>query len=143
MFSVQSNLGLVPSSDLTYSFDGTIQVQMIPDTSVLIIDGTYKLKVFALDDNATPDDSGEPPGEEVLFLNFKLAANFSVEAPGSEPNKFSNDELDSFGETTGRLALHPYARAFVADITGRMGLPSLHIATLKLPIDRPNMEPAS
>ena len=142
LFNVEANLNVVPSSpiELTYSFNGTIQVQSVEETSALIVDGNYLLRVIALDEAAATDGSDEPPGEEILHLSFKLAAHFSLEEPDTEPKQFSDDELDSFGETTGRLALHPYAREFVADITGRMGLPSLHIATLKIPIDKQNAD---
>lgn len=145
LFQVEAALDNLPSlaGHLTYSFDANIEVQYVPDTSSLIVDGTYKVTVTVVDPSDDDvDEQDAPEGEEddhdhLAHLNFQLAALYAVVSEDERP-KFLDRELDAFGQTTGLLALHPYAREFVSTMTGRMGLPPLHLPTAHIPLDKRN-----
>ena len=132
---------------MTYKFNADLQVQHSAEDSVLLVLGAYSLVMRALPadhpaDEPERDDSDsdelladQPEGDatepvDVATFGFKLNALFVVEDEPDEP--FTESELTAFGQTTGQFALYPYAREFVADLTGRMGLPPLHMGVMRL-----------
>lgn len=139
LFNVDATLDHLPNGPghLTYSFDANIEVQHVPETSSLIVDGTYKLTV-ALVDESDEDEPSANDHDHLAHLNFQLAALYAVDS--DDGRVFPEEELDAFGKTTGLLALHPYAREFISTMTGRMGLPSLHLGTVHIPLDKRNDE---
>jgi hypothetical protein len=142
LFQVEATLHRLPTGQghLSYSFDAEIDVQHVPETSSLIVDGTYRLTVTTLnEEDGRPGEQGatEDDHESVAQLNFQLAALYALDSTEQHAG-FPEQELDAFGKTTGLLALHPYAREFVATMTGRMGLPPLHLGTLHIPLDKRN-----
>lgn len=138
LFKVTSELAELPdeSVGLSYSLNSDISMQYLTDDGGLIVTGEYT--VLVREGSVESTDGAEWDEQKtVLELAFTMAALFAVDAPeGQEP--LEEDELDAFAKTTGQFALHPYAREFVADMTGRMGLPQLHIGMMKLHLDGPN-----
>lgn len=144
LFHVDASLERLPdlSQRLSYSFDANVEVQLVEETSSIIVEGAYDLKVV----NLPPDEDDDAPsgdGEAVSRVAFKMAALFSVDQPTSGAEPFTDEELDAFAKTTGQLALHPYAREFIFDITGRMGLPALHVGMMYIPLDKRNEDGAA
>lgn len=146
LFNVDAALDQLPdrAGGLSYSFDAEVEVQYVAETSSLIVDGKYALVVEFVDGEpsaSSQEASIDEPGEHehLAHLNFQLAALYSVESDPESPD-LPEDELDAFGKTTGLLTLHPYAREFVSNMTGRMGLPPLHIGTVRIPLDKRNDE---
>lgn len=140
LFDSKAELRRVPEAHrLRYDLESDVTMQYIEDDDGLVVTGEYKISV-----NEAPDDAESDPVEDdaneaqsCYELTFTMAALFTVTVPdGVEP--LSEMELNAFARTTGHFALHPYAREFVADMTGRAGLPPLHIGMLKLHLDAPN-----
>ena len=65
-----------------------------------------------------------------------MSTLYVVTERSDDTEPLTEGELDAFSNTTGQFALHPYAREFIADLTGRMRLSPLHIGMLKLHLDR-------
>lgn len=154
LFDVRASLGALPDdlqATLRYSYNAAIEVQQLSGEQTLIVDGTYAVEV-ALADLGNERPTGELSASaesdavhaeqrsldagEVARLEFQFAALYQL--TGDDVVEFPEDELDAFGQTTGLLALHPYAREFVATMTGRMGLPPLHIGTAHIYLDKRN-----
>lgn len=134
VFHVDSTLDrLTAGGELGYTFEAELEVQYLTDTPAVIVDGTYDVVLSRVE--ATEDEDAEPrEGERVASINIKLAALYTVDRIGGKAPEFADSELDAFARTTGMLALHPYAREFIANLTSRMGLPTLHIATARIPL---------
>ena len=130
-FSVGANLETVPDGpgNLGYDFEADVEVQWIEETSSLIVTGTYELQLTQVEHE---EGSDNPTKTKIADLEFKMAALYNVDEPNENHGPFRDDELDAFGDTTGQLALYPYAREFVSDLTNRMGLPTLHLGPLQL-----------
>lgn len=141
LFGVEAELESLPDREdtLSYTFNADVEVQRYEDAPALIVSGSYRVSVrVAVDPDAEP--SGET-GEDVptiAEIKFMMAALYAVGEGSDEGGPLTEDELDAFAKTTGQFALHPYAREFIADLTGRMGLPPLHIGNLQVHLDRRN-----
>ena len=68
---------------------------------------------------------------DIARIEFEQAALFIMDLEGQEPPQ--PEELTAYAVTTGQLALHPYVREYISNITTRLGLPSLTVGVLKLP----------
>lgn len=66
---------------------------------------------------------------EIASIKFKLAGLYAL----TESSDFTEEEVTAFAETTGVFALYPYAREYVQDVTGRLGLPPLTLGLYKIP----------
>lgn len=146
MWSVRADLSGLPDDDshLTYRFNADVQVQHSAEHALVHVAGNYSVEVLS---EARPEDAEEPSPEGVTpegdsdpsdtdviaEIAFNLAAIFVVEREPAEP--FSESEVTAFGQTTGQFALHPFARQFVADLTGRMGLPTLHLGLMRINLE--------
>jgi len=132
LFSVEGDLRFLPDDEfsrLSYAFDAGVQVHYELDDEALLVIGDYSLTVRA---RATDEESDAEP-RDVASITFQMNALFMVDRTPAEP--FEESELVAFGATTGQFALYPYARAFIADLTGRMGLPPLHVGVMRLNLD--------
>lgn len=149
LFQVNASLNALPESGpLHYDMDSEVTFQYLPEQSVFIVNSQYTIVVGENvpdgDEKAPSTGTQQPEAEEPealpnYSLSFLLAALFTVTSPEGGAD-FAEDELDAFARTTGQFALHPYAREFVAEMTGRSGLPTLHVGMLKLHLDAPNDE---
>lgn len=146
LFNVDASLDQLPAGPGALGFDygANVEVQQVLETNSLIVDGDYRLVVHFIPEgsdltevhtsDAVADDSDDEHSH-VAHLNFRLAALYTLPDDG-DSGGFPEDQLDAFGQTTGVLTLHPYAREFVSSMTGRMGLPPLHLGTMRLRIDK-------
>lgn len=145
LFAVNAVLEDMPEGGgLSYHFDSDVKVQHMEQRGTLVVLGDYDLRVTSVDDSEakTPlagDRDRDEEGDEdssLATIKFQMSALFSVEEPADEP--LTEDELDAFAQTTGQFALYPYARQFIYDLTGRMGLPPLHLGILRIRLDKRN-----
>jgi preprotein translocase subunit SecB len=139
VFELNAELNIVPDDDetkLSYTFNSDLQVQYDADQKLLIVFGTYALAVTArsIAPQSEVEDLEVDDPAEVATVNFNLNALFEVERTPDE-EAFTQSELEAFGQTTGQFALYPYARELVSDVTGRMGLPALHMGVMRLHLD--------
>jgi len=145
LWGIEAKLENVPDvgeARLSYALNADLDVQHSQENSILLVLGTYTLNVEAVpphEETAGAIEASDAENTPVASVNFRLNALFEVERePKDEP--FSEAELSAFGETTGQFALYPYARELVADMTGRMGLPPLHLGVMRLHLDSRNSD---
>lgn len=140
LFESSSKLKQMPETHhLKYDMHSDVSMQYVEDEGGLIVTGDYSI-IIREAEGEVPSSESDDEVEPVYELTFQLAALFDIDVPeGAEP--LSHEELDSFARTTGQFALHPYAREFVAEMTGRAGLPALHVGMLKIHLDGPNPRP--
>jgi hypothetical protein len=130
---------------LRYTLDADVNVEYEEGATSFVVGVVYNLTIDQplSDDGSgavkeeTPPSNGETQVPRVATLNFELAALFTLEMrDGDEPVK--DEELEAYASSTGRLLLYPYAREYVYDVTGRLGLPALTMGVLQEPIERPD-----
>lgn len=109
-----------PSSPISYELDIQPAAQVTPDKDAIIVSVTFDLKMNQeLEDQRT----------EIAKVEFTLLGLYTL----PEDVKFTDAEVESFGATTGIFALYPYAREYVQNVTGRLGLPPLTLGLYKVP----------
>lgn len=94
-------------------------------------DGDSQGLVVSIEFSLTMDQEAEEEGLErrqIATISFTLVALF--ETP--EEANYGAEELESFGATTGIFCLYPYAREYVQDVTGRLGLPPLTLGVYRI-----------
>lgn len=116
------------------SFDLVIEcaAQWQPGATAFIVKGDYALRLKEADDDRgtqeedTPDGSQEPSDEsrEIASITFKMAALFSLNLT-EDDSPPTEEELEAYAGSTAAFALYPFAREYVYDLTGRLGLPRL------------------
>ncbi|MEU7920664.1 hypothetical protein [Micromonospora zamorensis] len=120
----------------------TWRLEMTPSTSYndgadfFILEIEYEVVIQEVADT--------PPAEEadttdLATMAFKLGCLYRLEL--NDRAHPESSELDSFAKTMGTMALYPYAREFVQNITSRMGLPPLTLATFRLPFPDTTVAP--
>lgn len=112
-----------PGSSLSFTFEAAPRASLQSDENLMSVEVDYVLNMHEADDPEINSD-----GPSLARLTFSYAALFHVQQDG-EP--FTDAEVGSFAETTGSFALYPYAREFVQDMTGRLGLPPLTLSLFK------------
>ncbi len=66
-----------------------------------------------------------------MKLQVHLAALFNFPAEEDPEGNVTEDSLVAFGQTTAQLAVHPYLRVAVSDLTARLGCPPVTLTLLK------------
>ncbi|RIV39331.1 SecB chaperone [Micromonospora radicis] len=128
-------------SRLKWSLDTDVAVEREEDDSAFILRSRYSLVVAEAtevlpdtDDAGAETDDGDDEGS-IADISFEFAALFHLEMrDGDDP--VNDAELQAFAFTTGQFALYPFAREYVYDVTGRLGLPPLTVGVLQLPVRR-------
>ena len=133
MLRSSAELVRLPVDDphLAYEFDSESAVEYEPGSSSFVVRGTYRVAIRA----AGSDNSSEPGpsrNDDIASIEFEQAALFVIDLAEDEAPPEAA-ELDAYAITTGQFALHPYAREYIADVTGRLGLPTLTLGVLALP----------
>jgi hypothetical protein len=116
---------------LAYDFDSDAAVEYEPGGVSFVVRGTYRVAIRTVTSDDTPDVP-ENPDAEVAKIEFEQAALFVMDLDEGEAPPDAA-ELDAYAVSTGQYALHPYAREYIADITGRLGLPPLTLGVLTVP----------
>jgi hypothetical protein len=132
LFGVAANLETpVIDGGLSYSFSSNVTYQTLGEPiASLVVNGAYEVTV-----RSTDSDAEDQNPTDIADISFTLAALFTIPERDGGDDPFADDEFEGFAATTGQFALHPYAREFISDLTSRMGLPPLHIGTLRLELD--------
>lgn len=113
------------TNGLTYELEDEPLAQYTTGDEYLYIVINYKLNIFEI----SPPEDGKPSEElPVATLEFAYAGAFH----SGEESDFLTEEVEAFARTTGAFALYPYAREYVSDVTGRMGLPPLTLGLYKI-----------
>lgn len=125
----------IPAGDmLIYDISSEASVEYEPGDGSFVVRGAYSLSIDSAPDSA-PDSVAEgtkedAPAEPVARVEFEHAALFVIDKGAENPP--GTEELNAYAVTTGQLALYPYVREYVSDITGRLGLPPLTLGILRM-----------
>jgi preprotein translocase subunit SecB len=133
LLSLEGGLVRSPSSEgaLVYNLDIDVTAQYAEGDPVLVVHGDYDLLV------TERTESDDEESEELARLKFNFAALFTLkDKEGEIPESFDENELNAFAESSGTMALYPFAREFIHDVTGRFALPPLTIGMLKFPVEK-------
>lgn len=123
----------LPAADATlaYNLDTGANVEYEPGSGAFVVHSSYKLYIMPA--SPAPDNATTAP-EVIAKIEFEQAALFVLnhDKDDSPPTA---DELIAYAVTTGQFALHPYAREYIYNITGRLGLPPLTVGVMTMPYD--------
>ena len=140
MLSAQIELNEMPSpgGSLTYDLDSEPEVQYSAGDDFFVVRVNYRLvirDVEKCDNESSEKDSSADPENRIAEIVFSLAGLFALSMREGDPLP-ADEELEAYSLTTGQLLLFPYAREYIYDSTGRLGLPALSVAMLKLTVMR-------
>lgn len=116
---------------LAYNFDSDSAVEYEPGGESFVVRGTYRVFITAASTNEAVDTSNNPDAA-VAKIEFEHAALFVIDLDSGEDPPDA-EELNAYAVTTGQFALHPYAREYISNVTGRLGLPPLTVGILRMP----------
>jgi hypothetical protein len=132
-----AKLNRMPADDhLAYKLEKDPQVEYSEDDGFFVITSRYSLVVAAIENEPTngPNHIEESEEDIIAMIDFKLAGLFELNMwKDEEPPR--TDELMAYAWSMGNFALHPYAREYISNLTGRLGLPPLTISVLQLDYD--------
>ena len=111
-----------PAQDVDLRFDLTTTPRVQYD------DGADSFAVSVAYDLTVTQDEADGGERRIADISFTYAALFDT----NPAEAFTDESLESFAETTGQFALYPYAREYIQDLTGRLGLPPLTLGLLKV-----------
>lgn len=135
LFKASCDLARMPEAGrYRYEMDAAVKVQFLPDDDGVIVTSDYTVSISEVEESTDAGGDEDNDGAPIYELTFRLAALFTISIP-ADATPLDEAELDAFAKTTGQFALHPYAREFIAQMTGRAGLPPLHVGLLKLRLD--------
>ncbi len=134
VFRASSELVRMPveTGHFRYDMGSGVTMQYLEQDASIIVTSDYSVSIR--ENAAEAADDGDADREPFYQLTFTLAALFIISVP-NDAEPLGQDELDAFARSTGQFAIHPYAREFIADMTGRAGLPALHVGLLKIHLD--------
>lgn len=122
-----------PDRHLSYDLGVGAQMEHEEGDTHLIVNVTYQLTIQEHNHAPGEDVDEEPP--VVARVEFMQAGLFELEMrDGDEPP--ATDELLAYAQSTGQFALYPFAREYIYDITGRLGLPPLTVGVMQMPVDK-------
>lgn len=141
MLSAQIELNEMPSPGgaLTYDLDSEPEVQYTVGDDFFVVRINYRLVISDVQQVAggpSENDQGEDSKSHIAEIVFSLAGLFALVMREGDPTP-ADEELEAYSLTTGHLLLYPYAREYIYDSTGRLGLPALSVGMLKLPVKLP------
>ena len=119
---------------LAYDLNSEAAVEYEPGGESFVVRGTYRLFI-----RSSPiADGDEPSGSasDVARIEFEHAALFVMDLAGQEPPL--PEELNAYAVSTGQFILYPYVREYISNLTTRLGLPTLTVGILKLPVYQSN-----
>lgn len=128
LLSASANVVRLPAANphLSYNLEQKPVIEVHDDEESFVVRVTYSLKISELNDEASSDDDSTV----VATIEFEQAALFLL-AMRENDEPIKTEELEAFANSTGQFALHPFAREYIYDITGRLALPPLTIGLLR------------
>lgn len=117
------------NAPLAYNLDLKPVVEYEEGSSSFVVRAAYQLLVA--EQRPGISDPFETNDTAIANIEFELAGLFMLHLDRKEDPP-SPSELEAYAESTGQIALYPFAREYIYDITGRMALPPLTIGVLKV-----------
>jgi hypothetical protein len=140
LFKASVDFGRFPqgSQPLSWNLEMTPTATFDDGADYFILEIEYVVEISEVGIDLTAGD--ESPG--IGSISFKLAALYDLHAPPKKPQP-TVEELNAYAKTSGTMAVYPYAREFVQNMTSRMGLPPLTLSTLRLPYPDTSKPPSA
>jgi hypothetical protein len=143
LFGTSAELGRFPGEAvrLRWSLDTDVEVERDEDDgNSFVLRSKYSLRIVQVPTAAAiredeEADSAEGEDDLVADIKFEFGALFSTTLRDGD-EAITDEELRAYSLTMGVFAMYPYARQYIYDITGRMGLPPLTVGVLTLPVKR-------
>lgn len=107
-------------------------VQREDGSAHVVVSAEYTLKARAFGPDQDRSEEETEPELVVAEVNFTMLALYSLRPLDVDADEVSPDELEAFAESTGLMALHPYARELIQDQTARIGLPALTVGVAQI-----------
>lgn len=120
-----------PNGHLRYGVELDAEVNHEPGDEQFVLKTTYSVVIGPVPDDEDGEEQEEP--ESIAEITFELGGLFSLDERG-QAEDIEPAEFEAFAKTTGQMALWPFAREFVFDATGRLGLPPLAIGVFRVPL---------
>lgn len=131
-FRIHADFAAFPRADvpLSWEIDENLSAN-VDEEPTFVIDGEYEVRIYQQqDDDAERTDVAE--------VSLNVGALYELPDGETGAGSYDDDEFVAFSQTTARLAMYPYVRALVADMTNRLGLPGLLLPTVRVSISNPN-----
>jgi hypothetical protein len=128
---------ITPPTDadsLSYYLQPSVSSTFDEDGPAIIIEAAYELNIRQLAPREGADELLEDEAEEfveVAKVDVTVAGLFLLDLDEDDRIPSAN-EVDAYARSTGRFALHPYAREHIASLTTRIGLPTLTVGVLRM-----------
>ena len=138
LLSTNAKINRLPGPDPRLTYRLLQEPEIEYDEDSFIVKVAYELDIAEMDPEAHANSDSDPFDDEsaiIARIAFELAALFLLDMhEDDEPP--SVEEMQAYAATTGQFALYPFAREYVYDVTGRLALPALTLAVLRLPARR-------
>ena len=133
LFSTSAELSRFPREGrpLTYTFDGNGSVDYDLGDDAFVAYYDYVLTITEVDEGDAPTEEEAGP-DDVATIAFRMGGLVSIDVHDLD-RPFTEDEVQAYVVTTVQFALYPFAREYIYDVTGRLGLPALTIGVMKVP----------
>lgn len=132
---LSSSIGMerLPSqnSSLSYDLNSSPEVQYSPGDNFFVVEIAYELSIDDVAEVPAPSDDDDIESTSIANFTFTLAALFALSMRNDDA-AIEEDELEAYSLTTAQLLMYPYAREYIYDVTGRLGLPALTVGMLKM-----------
>lgn len=132
---LSSSIGMerLPSqnSSLSYDLNSSPEVQYSPGDNFFVVEIAYELSIDDVAEVPAPPDDDDIDSTSIANFTFTLAALFAL-SMRTDDAAIEEDELEAYSLTTAQLLMYPYAREYIYDVTGRLGLPALTVGMLKM-----------
>lgn len=131
-FRIQADFAAFPTADvpLSWEIDENLSAN-VDDEPTFVIDGEYEVRIF----QELDDDGGNR--KNIAEVSLNVGALYELPDGETGAGTYEEAEVAAFTQTTARLAVYPYVRALVADMTVRLGLPGLLLPTIRVQIAAP------
>lgn len=119
--------------------DLQVDVHVTPpaESGAFVVVADYALRLTRADSGGDSDEDPEDfeaESEGVAIVKVGVAGLYSSH---QLPDDLKDNELEAYAISAGVLALHPFAREFIATTLQRLGLPPLHLPPVRVTSDNP------
>jgi preprotein translocase subunit SecB len=124
LFEASAELkGLANSDQLQWDLGVAPEAHYSPGDNYFIITVAYKVTIEEPEDSNAKKDEGDT--EEIATISFRFGGLYELDNGTADQEDIKEEEVEAYARTRAVLALYPYAREYVQNVTVRMGLPPL------------------
>lgn len=127
LFKTSAELHGFPNADthLAWSLEVQPIIEYSEGDAYSVMRVNYEVEIGQQHESAQPDEESDD-SEVLAAISFQFGALYRLNIEGLD-SPIKADEISAFARSGVMLALFPYAREYVNDVTMRLGLPPLVI----------------